>query len=263
MQLYPIPERTHTLMESLAAGIGVSPGFCPVCNHYTFFTGWNGHQLLRETGVCRRCNARNRQRQLAFVANSIFHRDPRYRYFNANKLSIYNLESHGSLHQQLSQNPNYVSSEFFGQEHTSGTILNGVRHEDAQNLSFDDAFFDLVVSSDVWEHIPDPYCAHAEIFRVLRPGGHHLFTVPFYQADFLDETRASIDPASGIVYHEEPLYHLDPLRPEGVLVFKIFSIEMLPQLARIGFHTKMNKLYSPFHGIFGNNAIVFDAVKCA
>ena len=38
-----------------------------------------------------------------------------------------------------------------------------------------------------------------------------------------------------IEYLAEPLYHGDPIRPhQGVLVWRIFGIEMLTRLARIG-----------------------------
>ena len=57
-------------------------------------------------------------------------------------------------------------------------------------LSYDDASIDLILSSDVFEHVPDPYRAHAEVHRVLRPGGHHVFTVPFHQHAHLDDVRA-------------------------------------------------------------------------
>jgi SAM-dependent methyltransferase len=52
---------------------------------------------------------------------------------------------------------------------------------DAQSLPFEDASFDAVVSSSVFEHLSDPARAAAEVARVLRPGGvarmiTHLFT---------------------------------------------------------------------------------------
>lgn len=53
-----------------------------------------------------------------------------------------------------------------------------LRHEDLQHLSFDNASFDLVVTSEILEHVADPWMAFSEIRRVLRPGGRHVFTVP-------------------------------------------------------------------------------------
>ncbi len=129
------------------------------------------------------------------------------------------------------------------------------------NLSMNDGSIDLVISADVFEHIPDPYKAHKEVYRVLKTGGRHIFTVPFYQTEFRDEDRTMIDDNGNNVYLKEPLYHLDPVDPKGVLVYTIFSLEMLVKLQKIGFRTNMYLLNKPWHGIYGVNAVVFEAIK--
>lgn len=43
--------------------------------------------------------------------------------------------------------------------------------EDAMQLSFADARFDVVICSQVYEHVPDPHRMMSEIHRVLKPGG--------------------------------------------------------------------------------------------
>ena len=47
--------------------------------------------------------------------------------------------------------------------------------EDAANLSFQDASFDLVVSQNVFHHIPEWKTAAKEIARVLRAGGYFIW----------------------------------------------------------------------------------------
>ena len=47
--------------------------------------------------------------------------------------------------------------------------------EDAANLSFQDASFDLVVSQNVFHHIPEWKTATKEIARVLRAGGYFIW----------------------------------------------------------------------------------------
>lgn len=50
--------------------------------------------------------------------------------------------------------------------------------EDAETLPFSNASFDLVLSSEVLEHLLNPMKAAIEALRVLRPGGVFVMTVP-------------------------------------------------------------------------------------
>ena len=108
-------------------------------------------------------------------------------------------------------------------------------------LSFeDDSVAHVLLTSDVFEHVADPYRAHAEVRRVLRPGGVHVFTIPFLETAYRDEVRADVDEAGEIVHLAEPVYHADPASPvPGALVFTYFSLEMLVRLDEIGFDTEM------------------------
>jgi hypothetical protein len=66
----------------------------------------------------------------------------------------------------------------------------------------------------------------------------------------------------GTIEHlEEPIYHDDPLSADGVLVYTIFSYQMVVRLAEIGFTTRVYRLWEPWHGIVGPNAMVFEAIK--
>jgi ubiquinone/menaquinone biosynthesis C-methylase UbiE len=138
--------------------------------------------------------------------------------------------------------------------------VNGFRHEDLTKLSFPSETFDIIISSEVFEHIPKPYLTHEEVFRVLKPGGRHIFTVPFHQTRFLDEILA-VPGEREPEFLKPPIYHLDPLRSEGVLVYTIFSVQMLSKLEDIGFRTHMYLLYHPTLGILGANGLVFEAIK--
>jgi SAM-dependent methyltransferase len=122
----------------------------------------------------------------------------------------------------------------------------------------------------VLEHVPDPYRAHAEIARVLRPGGRHVFTVPFHQTRFHDEQRARRAPDGSAeiliqpaLYHTDaPLFHGDPHAPsEGVLVYTVFGLEMLVRLDELGLTTSVYQIYAPGSGILGPNGLVFEAVR--
>lgn len=50
---------------------------------------------------------------------------------------------------------------------------------DGQNLAFQDNSFDVVLSSQVFEHLPKPWIGATEVARVLRPGGSFVGSVAF------------------------------------------------------------------------------------
>ncbi|MBU3935345.1 class I SAM-dependent methyltransferase, partial [Patescibacteria group bacterium] len=122
--------------------------------------------------------------------------------------------------------------------------------------------FDIVLSSDVFEHIPKPYLAHREVYRILKKHGCHIFTAPFSPNQTKDDNRAFVNKENKIINIKTPIYHLDGIRPKkGALVFNVFGQEMLSKLKKIGFRVSVQTLFKPFRGILGNGAIVFIAQK--
>lgn len=118
---------------------------------------------------------------------------------------VYELSYHGAVFRYLqSRFADFTFSEYFGPP-AGGEVVRGVRNEDVQRLSFADAGFDLVSSTEVFEHVPDYRAGFAEVARVLRPGGWFVFTVPFFDAD---RTRqiARLGPA-GIEWLGAPEFH--------------------------------------------------------
>jgi len=51
---------------------------------------------------------------------------------------------------------------------------------DIGRLPFDEATFDVVISCETIEHVPDPSGAMSELARVLKDGGRLLLTTPNY-----------------------------------------------------------------------------------
>ena len=78
----------------------------------------------------------------------------------------------GSIHDYLKLLPGLSYSEY------NPSYRSMVRHEDLLGLTYEDSSFDLVLTSDTLEHIPSTDGALKEIGRILKPGGHHIFTVP-------------------------------------------------------------------------------------
>jgi SAM-dependent methyltransferase len=263
---WPRPGAREGLWERAAVAARGALGFCNVCARPTVFRVRSGN--LRETVDCALCGSFNRQRQIAAVlldglgpggrAPAGLDRLPR-------GLRVWNLEARRALHDALAARlgDGYVGSEYLGPGVPSGAVRGGVLHVDAQRTHFPDASFDVVLSSDVLEHVPRPADAHREIHRVLRPGGRHVFTVPFYEHRFTCETRAEEDGAGGVRHLAEPVYHEDPVRPGGALVFNVFAMELLCDLERVGFTPRLCLVRAPWLGILGANGIVVDARKAA
>ena len=61
---------------------------------------------------------------------------------------------------------------------------------DAQALPYEDDFFDVVISFNVFEHVKDDYKAVSEIYRVLKPSGVLVFMVPAFQCLFSSHDKA-------------------------------------------------------------------------
>ncbi len=257
--------------EKVATRLGFwGPMLCPVCGRIAVMRRIEPN--VRETCLCSACGSNNRKRQIAHVIVKTLSAERKTRIRSAadlirfDDLTIFNTEAEGALHEALKSCPGYASSEYFGPSYRSGERVDGVMHQDLTDLSFDSGSLDLVISSDVMEHIPHPYTAHAEIFRVLKSGGRHVFTVPFGTNMHLDKEIARLDGSGRPVFFGEPVYHGDPVREnQGAPVFRIFGLEMISNLARLGFRTNGYVLHGMRYGIFGHNlgcgTVVFDAVK--
>lgn len=266
---------TPELDRRLIAGEALGIDCCPVCGYHGPVAGFGPN--LRESGYCPGCGSWTRIRQLASLLVEVAGEMTGHHLGTVAGLAgllcdgsgvgmgIYNTEAHGALHNLLATSPGYTASEYFGPALRSGdTGPGGVLHEDLQELSFPDAGFDVVLSTDVFEHVADPYRAHREVHRVLRPGGHHLFTVPFHEHALLDEVRARVDSDGRVEHLAEPIYHIDPVRmDDGALVYTIFGIEMLVALARIGFEVTVHLLSDSTRGLVGPGGLVFDAHRPA
>jgi len=258
-RLYPPVDHVISPIETAALGGQRLSGACTICGTTVKFEPFN--ENLRESGACPHCGSSNRQRQMAWMLRREFGVDASGPLAVPAGVCVYNTEANGSLHQRLQAQPDYQCSEYWGDKAEFGEIVDGTRNEDLQALSFASASFDVVLSSDVLEHMPRPYRAHSEIYRVLKPGGRHIFTVPYGEAMIRDQMRASLVDGK-VVHHLEALYHGDPVRPgEGILVWTIFGLEMLVRLNEIGFETELWRLHEPGAGIIGPGADVFVARK--
>ena len=121
--------------------------------------------------------------------------------------SVYELSYHGAVHDYLKESfSQFMCSEYFGPSVPQGGYINGIRNEDVQCLSFDDSIFDLVTSTEVFEHVPNYMLGFSEIHRVLRLSGYFIFTVPLYDCDHT-ENICIINSDGHLQWVREEEYH--------------------------------------------------------
>ena len=136
---------------------------------------------------------------------------------------------------------NYVCSGYFPDKAFRSQLRERVYNLDLQDLIFEDNCMDVVISSDTMEHIPDPDSAFREIFRILKPGGFHCFTIP-YHPDQKTTTRAYLRNGEN-VFLTEPCYHHDPYMAEGCLAYTDFGYDLVDNLNRLGFKAELYEVY--------------------
>lgn len=187
---------------------------CGACEQVTVIAAFGPGE---EFQVCVRCRANLRFELLAEYVRRSFPA--------IEELDVLELDYRSPLRPLLQKARTYVPS-FYRADIAPGTRRDdGAICQDITRLTLPDGSLDLIVSSDVLEHVPDFAAALRETHRVLRPGGAHIFTVPPRE-----KTRQRARLVNGEVAHlVEPEYHMDPLSPAGILAFWDFGPDM-PQL---------------------------------
>jgi SAM-dependent methyltransferase len=231
------------------------PGYCLACDAPArFVADWRssvqGVPNWRERLQCPACGLNNRQRFVAHLVRESGARD------------VYLYEQITPFWEWAERAlPGAVGSEYLGPDVAPGAVVKGVRHEDALALTIADDSLDLIVSNDVFEHVPDIDAALAEAARVLRAGGRMLFSVPFHSDRELTTQRAKLE-AGELIELAPPEHHGNPVDPErGSLVFFDYGWDLLDRCRAAGFaDAHVIGYWSALYGhIGGGIQVVFTA----
>jgi SAM-dependent methyltransferase len=204
---------------------------CSVCGKTAVFAPIKPGHSLRETR-CSSCRASRRTRDLARALSRMAAGPEVRRLPEAISAMtgwrIFEAQAAGPLHDRLYTLPGYICSEYIPETASPGSLSpTGVRCEDLERLSFPDASLDLIITQDILEHVADPWRAFGEIWRVLAPGGRHVFTVPMHEGH--PTTPRVRFEKTGQCNLLPPVHHGDPIRQTGSLVVTDFGDDV-PQL---------------------------------
>ena len=206
---------------------------CSICGEYGVFEQLDWRE--RESYKCKHCGGSLREREqaktiLVNVLNS-HHRNLKdlVESDELNQMTVYEPGEIGSMRRYTLRLKNYIQSAL----HDCSD--NSIRTEDLQSLSIQSNTVDLMISSDIVEHIDEPFRAFKEILRVLKPGGCHCFTVPLHR----EFTRFRMKLINGKkMYLESKHYHGDGKGGQSLVVTD-FGCDIVNLLNDIGYRTEI------------------------
>ena len=210
----------------------VSIYYCPICSGNRIFIKLNSNEISIR---CFSCRATSITLSLVTVMRSVCP--------EISSMVVYELSSRGSLKKFLEQSSKTLYYSEYFKDVSPGSYIDGIQCQDVQRLTYPKEKFDLCTSTEVFEHIPDDVKGFSEIFRVLKPKGIFIFTVP------LDVNNKTIErviemPNGKIEYRLSPEYHYDPIRGyENILVYRNYGYDILDKLKKIGF--KKAEFFNP------------------
>ncbi len=256
--LQQIAAHEEILARSIAGGtLRAIPGFSLAAGRQVKFAIGNiGGQInWREDLACPITGLNNRVRAGLLILATQCAMSP--------KSKIYITEQLTPLFSHLKRiYPGAIGSEWLGPIEEPGRIRDGIRHEDLTSLTFPDASFDIAISFDCMEHIPNYQRAIGQLYRILRPGGYALMTFPFIGGE-QTKIRATVSASGKIIHHHEPEYHGDPIGGgKGILCYYHFGHDILACMRSAGFNeVKVIWIWSWALGHLGGLQVYFLAKR--
>ena len=184
-------------------------GICNIC-------GWSGpfiqaHRSIREGFACGGCRGSLRYRAQAEAILSLFNDahpnlvklvdDPAWQ-----QLQIYEPGVTGPF-RQFFRGADWYTQSFYWEDVRPGQQRDGLVCQDLTRTTYEDCTFDLIITSDIFEHVRKPLDGFREMHRILKPGGYHIWSVPAVDplppetVSRIDTTTDDDIPILPLVYH--------------------------------------------------------------
>lgn len=221
-------------------------GRCSICGESQLFV--RASRAIRETYRCQMCKASLREREQASSVLECYS-DINVSTFTDlastdvfGRLNIYEPGTIGAFRKLLKSLPNYYQSDYYPED-VRANRSSDLPHQNLEELSYSDQSFDLVITSDVLEHVRKPMKAFAEIYRVLKTGGYHIFTVPL-QEPLPSKTVPRVDTSGPVDFHILPEYYHGDGKGGRSLVYNEFGRDIVEMLSAVGYSAFLRRAIS-------------------
>lgn len=263
--------------EKLFNGFKKISGQCNVCGMKSFFY-YESEEMFRETLFCGYCKSTSRYRSIAKAILEIINKDYGVMATSLSKVNgdglkqkIKIFDTQQPFHYRTCAYalPDYLrrinlievtTSRYDPNQQLGFLYSNGVENQNLEHLTFKDNSFDIVITSDVMEHVRLDNLAHEEIYRVLKKGGHYIFNVPHSMELENDLIRVEIIDCNDPLNDKkilEPEYHGDVNGSgEGALSYRVYGKSLLKRLKKIGFNVSYQKNDSHDAGILNTEIFI-------
>ena len=208
------------------------------------------HAAFREGLPCAGCGAISRDRCLILALGGILGRPPPLCGWSAQpELRVFEGTAYRGHPRYMGELFDYFPAGYDPEALAAGTI-DGRRHADLQSLPYPDDFFDVLISSEVLEHVRLHRPVLREMHRTLRPGGLLLLQVPYVHE--WPATSVLVHPhGDADVFLYPPLYHA-----EDTLVYRVYGRDLLSALAAEGLSVVYTELESVTHSVSPQSIIL-------
>ena len=234
------------------------PGTCNICGSHSGFVievseneaerlagkDWKevvrGSKInLRENMRCVKCPCTSRHRALVSVFLDVYKKGSILSDIVANKqIAVFESSGMASYTNLFDRKFSYINT-MYDKNIVDSKAYDPKRYADLQQMPYGEDTFDYIITADVFEHVRNYLVAIRECFRVLKPGGTMIFTVPYRHSQERNHIKVLPD-GDRDTFIEEPEYH----GMSKSLVYRIYGRELLDDLAKTGFAVERREVES-------------------
>lgn len=236
--------------------------YCNVCQQSVTFD--LHHPWPRDNTICPECRCLVRQRALMYVLECFY---PNWKALTIHQSS----PSETYFDRRFLQAPNYTYSHYFPTISSGSRNADGILCVDLARIPFSDNSIDIFLTLDVFEHIFELEKSVQEIYRVVKPGGCYIMTVPIENQDrpteracYLNEHQEPVHiPTQTSQYKGVQLeYHGNPVSADGSVVTYYYGYDLINKISTLTPFTTMlffKNADLPQYGIIGG---LKDVILC-